>query len=252
MTDWRAKLEARWPGVRFEPIDSLSDELVGEDVLLAKAALADDARALSYLDAIVISEVRRAVTPLDSSGALVDEVTQLVRERLLVAPARLNDYAGQGTLSAWVRAMSVRLALNARRPGAREDAVGEVPDAPVVDPDPELALLRARYRDSFREAFSAAVATLTPRDRTILRMSSIDGLPLKVIGKMYGKDASTISRWLAASREALLSHTRKSLGEQLSLTPSSLDSLMRAADSELNLSISRLLESADDSVQGPA
>lgn len=247
MTDWRAKLEARWPGVPFMPIE-VDEDLVGEDLLLAKAALLNDARAVSYLDAIVVTEVRRAVTPIDS--ALVDEVTQLVRTKLLVAPAKLNDYAGQGTLSAWIRAMAVRLALNARRPGAREEAVAEIPDAPMIDPDPELALLRARYRESFRTAFAQAIATLTPRDRTILRMSAIDGLPLNVIGKMYGKDASTISRWLAASRDALLSHTRKSLGAELSLSPSSLDSLMRAADSELNLSISRLLESEDESVQG--
>lgn len=245
MTDWRAKLEARWPGVSFAPLE-LADALVGEDLLLAKAVSKGDARALSYLDAIVVTEVRRAVTPL---GASIDDVMQQVRERLLVA-GRLRDYAGQGTLSAWVRAMAVRLALNSKRPGAREEAVDEVPDAAMIEPDPELALWRARYRESFRAAFSEAIAALTPRDRTILRMNAIDGVPLNTIGKMYGKDASTISRWLASSREALLSHTRQTLGARLSLSPSSLDSLMRAADSELNLSISRLLESADDSVQG--
>ncbi|PZR10733.1 MAG: hypothetical protein DI536_18805 [Archangium gephyra] len=199
MTDWRAKLEARWPGVSFAPLE-LADALVGEDLLLAKAVSNGDARALSYLDAIVATEVRRAVTPL---GASIDDVMQQVRERLRVA-GRLRDYAGQGTLSAWVRAMAVRLALNSKRPGAREEAVAELPDAAMIEPDPELALLRARYRESFRAAFSEAIAALTPRDRTILRMNAI--------GKMYGKDASTISRWLASSREALLSHTRQTLG----------------------------------------
>jgi hypothetical protein len=49
---------------------------------------------------------------------------------------------------------------------------------------------------------------------------------------------------LAASRAALLEKTRQILSATLELSPSGLDSLMRVADSELDLSISRLLESS--------
>jgi RNA polymerase sigma-70 factor (ECF subfamily) len=137
----------------------------------------------------------------------------------------------------------VRLALNAARPGAREELVAEPPDGPLADPDPELALLRARYRASFREAFTQALTALTPRDRTLLRLTALDGLTCARVGQMYGKDASTISRWLAQSRAVLLERTRTILAQTLALSESALDSAMRAADSELNLSLVRLLES---------
>jgi RNA polymerase sigma-70 factor (ECF subfamily) len=173
-------------------------------------------------------------------------VTQLVRERLLLPPSRLADYAGQGSLASWIRAVAVRVALNARRPGAREEPVSSVPDQPIADADPELALLRSRYREAFRTAFAEAVGALTPRDRTIMRLTALDGLTCAQVGQMYGKDASTVSRWLASSRAVLLEKTRHLLSTSLNLSPSALDSLMRVADSELDLSISRLLESRTD------
>ncbi len=242
--DWLTELETRWPGIKVIDL-APRDGVDGADLLLAAACLANDPRALNYLDALLITEVRRAVVPLDTSNTLVDEVTQLVRERLLLPPEpRLADYSGQGSLASWIRAVAVRVALNAKRPGAREDPVSQLPDHPIADADPELALLRARYRESFRAAFAQAVGTLTPRERTLMRLTALDGLTCAAVGKMYGKDASTVSRWLSLSRAALLEKTRQLLSASLSLTPSALDSLMRVADSELDLSISRLLESS--------
>lgn len=213
------------------------------DLRLASACLDGDPTALASFDDLLRVEVRRAVAPLDTSNTLVDEVTQLAREKLLVQ-RRLRDYSGQGPLGAWLRAVAVRLGLNARRAGGRDVPVAELPDQPLADPDPELALLRARYRDQFKRAFEAAMASITPRERTLLRLTTLDGLALATVGQMYGKDASTVSRWLAATRATLLERTRASLAEALKLSSGELDSVMRAADSQLNLSIARLLQSA--------
>ena len=241
--EWIAGLAARWPGVPVrEPAHSL-DGADGADLLLATACLAGDPRGLAYLEALLVNEVRRAVSPLDNTRVLVDEVTQLVRERLLMPPPRLADYSGQGSLASWIRAVAVRIALNAKRPGAREALVSCLPDHPIADADPELALLRSRYREAFRVAFADAVGTLTSRERTMMRLTALDGLTCAQVGQMYGKDASTVSRWLASSRLALLEKTRQLVSTTLQLTPSALDSFMRLADSELDLSISRLLES---------
>lgn len=224
--------------------------MVSPDLDLVAACLRQDRPSLEALDALLRVEVRRAVTPLDESGTLVDEVTQLARERLLMPAAdgrsRLTDYSGEGPLGAWLRAMAVRLALNAKRPGARELPVAELPDSPLADPDPELALLRARHREAFKGAFTAALGELVPRDRTLLRLTALDGLSCAQVGKMYGKDASTISRWLAQVRAVLLQRTRLLLAQQLSLSDSALDSVMRAADSELAFGLSALLESRAD------
>jgi RNA polymerase sigma-70 factor (ECF subfamily) len=182
-----ALLETFWPGVKCEPekiapvlAGALSaevalDELAGPDLLLAACCLAGDPRALEGFDHLLSTEVRRAVGPIDPS--LVDDVTQLAREKLLVGSRpRLAEYSGRGALSAWLRAVAARLAFNAKRPGAREQPVAELPDQPLADPDPELALLRARYRDQFRGAFAVAVKTISSRERTLLRLTTLDGL----------------------------------------------------------------------------
>ena len=214
----------------------------GADLALAEACLAGDAAALARFDVLLVSEVRRAVAPLDSTNALVDDVTQLAREKLLVE-RKLAEYSGVGPLGAWLRAVSVRLALNAKRPGAREEATEAFTDHPVANPDPELALLRARHRVEFRAAFEEAMQALTARERTLLRLTTIDGLTLAQVGAMYAKDGSTASRWLAAAREKLRATTRAVLGRTLKLDTGELESVMRAADSELNVSLVRLLES---------
>jgi RNA polymerase sigma-70 factor (ECF subfamily) len=114
---------------------------------------------------------------------------------------------------------------------------------------PELALLRARYRDDFRQAFTAAIATLSARERTLLRLTALDGLTLAQVAPLYGKDLSTISRWLAKARELLLNQTRAGLSERLGLSTGELDSVMRAADSELHLSLARLLQCSAESAR---
>jgi RNA polymerase sigma-70 factor (ECF subfamily) len=243
---------ARWPSA---PLDDatvvahastrLGPGVAQLDVVFAALTLAGHAAAQADFDALVRVEVRRAVAPIDPSPTFLDEVVQLVLTRLLVgATPRLAEYSGQGSLAAWLRAVAVRLALNARRPGAKEEAVAAVPDQPLADPDPELALLRRRYQAQFKRAFELAVQALTPRERTLLRLTTLDGLTLAQVGPMYGKDASTISRWLATARTTLLERTREALGAELKLSGSQLDSVMRAADSELNVSIFRLLQSS--------
>ncbi|MFT3838340.1 MAG: sigma-70 family RNA polymerase sigma factor [Myxococcaceae bacterium] len=257
LNDGHEKLLMLWPDLALQPeplakwlkphLSPKSESLDAAGLLLAAGALSQQASAVSCFDQLLRAEVKRAVGPLDKTNALVDEATQLVRERLLFgggAP-KLAEYSGQGALAAWLRAVAVRMALNAKRVGAREDAVAALPDTAIADPNPELALLRARHRAEFKEAFGAAIAKLSARERTLMRLTSLDGLTLAQVGQMYGKDQSTVSRWLAAARQTLLEATREQLAVKLSLTSSELESVMRAADSELNLSISRLLQSSE-------
>lgn len=256
LTDGWTELSGRVTGLREAPPSSLAvlaahlgpplAELRAADLLLTSLCLQGDAPALAHFDQLLVREVSRAVRPLDEGNTLVDEVAQQVREKLLVGAGGgplLASYAGQGSLTGWLRAVAVRTALNARRPAAREAPVSTLPDHPLADPDPELALLRARYRELFRVAFAGAIAALSPRERTILRLTSLDGLTLAQVAPMYGKDLSTISRWLSNARESLLNSTRTALTEVLGVSRAELDSVMRAADSELNLSLARLLES---------
>ena len=219
-----------------------------EELFLAWACARGDPAATRALDTHYLARLGPTVGRVDPSPDFLDEVLQQLREKLLVGPSpRIATYDGAGPLMSWLRAAAVRTALNARRPGAREVAADDeaLEALPLAGPDPELAAVRGQHRAVFSEAFRAALATLTPRERNLLRLQALDGLSLSAIGEMYGVNKSTVSRWLAHAHEALLAATREGLAQRLALDPAALDSLLKAMRSSLDLSVARLLGPAE-------
>ncbi len=221
-----------------------------EELHLAWACAHGSAPALQRLERDYFARLAPTIARIDADRAFVDEVLQVVRERLLVAPPggtpRIGTWEGAAPLASWLRAIAVRTALNTKRAAS----AGPPPDDDDVletlstsGPEPELALLRARHRGEFREVFRETLATLTPRERTVLRLQAIDGLTLERIGALYRVNKSTVSRWLDQVHEALAQGTRLRLGQRLSLDPEQLESFVRAMRSNLELSVSALLGS---------
>lgn len=102
------------------------------DLYLALALVAKDERALEIAEAELMPVVRQSIGRIDADPTFVEEVSQRVRERLLVgdgvAPPTITQYRGTGPLVRWVRALASRVALDLKR--ASGEAVGEREDAP--------------------------------------------------------------------------------------------------------------------------
>ena len=180
--------------------------------------------------------------------ASIDEVHGRLLQRLLMSEngrsAKLAEYSGRGPLDAWLQVVALRVALNLAPPNAREVPLDETllaDDGPATG-HPELDLLRARFRGDFRKAVHGAVAALSPRDRTVLRLSIVDGLNIDAIGRTFGVHRATVARWIAAAREQIIGATRDALRANLKLKPAELDSLLGLADSQLDVSLSRILK----------
>jgi RNA polymerase sigma-70 factor (ECF subfamily) len=219
-----------------------------EELFLAWACARGDGAAIRELDARFLARLGPAVRRVDPSPEFLDDVLQHLREKLLVgSPPRIDSYDGAGPLMSWLRAAAVRTALNARRPGAREVAADDaaLEALPLSGPNPELAAVRTQHRAVFSESFQAALASLSPRERNLLRLQALDGLSLGAIGEMYGVNKSTVSRWLSRAHEVLLSATREGLARRLALDDAALESLLRAMRESLELSIARLLGPAE-------
>ncbi len=241
-----------WPGLDEEQLHRLVEEAVQdrtltpellEDLRLTRACALGNSAAISGFDALLREEGGRAVRPLNAG--LVEEVIQQLRERLLVRPPggepRILEFKAEGSLRAWVRVVAVRTALNLQRSDPGTLVPLDLAEDPLAASDPELELFRARYRDTFRAAFADAVAGLSVRDRAVLRLHTLEGLTLARIGTMYGKDTSTVSRWLEQIRRTLRESTRAQLASRLALPPAELDSVVRAVDLEVSVSLARLL-----------
>ncbi len=210
------------------------------DLLLACGCVAGRSDALRAFEAHALPEV--AVTLRGSEPAFVDEVTALVRERALVggpqSPPKLADYRGRGPLRGWIRAMALRTAATLRRrPRPEVPAEDWLLGTPVDGADLELQVIKQRYRTQFQEAFRGALGALSPRDRNVLRLHAVDGLNLEKLGAMYGRNRSTLARWIASAREQLLDDTRRRLAEQMKLRRSEVDSLIQLMRSQLDASL---------------
>ncbi|OJT20911.1 transcriptional regulator [Archangium sp. Cb G35] len=259
---------AAWPGVDLDgarfaahlarhlsadsPAESL-EALHLADLYLACACAEGLPLAHAAFEARVLPEVHVAVARLKLPPSSVDEVRQLVRQKMLVpgpeTPARLAAYPGTGPLSGWVRAAALWIALDLQRQRSNQDVSMEDSTLSLlVDPgdDPELVYLKTTYRAEFNTAFTQALANLSPRERNTLRLKYLDGLSIDQLGALYGVHRATAARWVVAAQQALLEETRRLLTERLRLTGSQLDSVLRLISSQIDVSLSRLLRSRID------
>jgi RNA polymerase sigma-70 factor (ECF subfamily) len=251
-----AVARAAWPtltldGPRFVrhlaerlPEDGNLDELHVADLYLACACLDGLPGAVDALERGVFAEVPLFVSRLNLSPPLVDELRQQLRYELLVsasgAAPKLSSYTGRGALGGWVRVVAVRMAiqLQKRHPAIRDDDVHHDAAAPAADP--ELDLLRNRYRPQFEAALRVALNGLSERDRTLLRQHLLEGQTIDDLGARHGVHRATAARWLQNARAALLASVEKQLSASLGVSESEFVSLAGALRSHLDISLSGL------------
>ncbi|HEY5925225.1 MAG TPA: sigma-70 family RNA polymerase sigma factor [Kofleriaceae bacterium] len=255
LADAIAASRAAWPGVdvpddvfagyladRIDtPIDGVLASLCVSDLWLACAIGRGDAAALRAFED-QLAHVGAAIAHLDGGSALVGDVTQAVRERVLAAAAggkaKIGDYRGRGDLRGWLRVIAVREALQLMRARRRETPIPDDLATKLQDPGIELADAERRV---YREAFTAALATLTPRDRNLLRQQYVYGATIDELGALYAVHRATAARWIAQIRDTLLRRTRHHIGEALRLTGDDLDSAMGRIGDHLDYSLRHTL-----------
>ncbi len=214
------------------------------ELVLAAGCLAGDRGAIRVFTKEMFERVDRVLARLGITGADADDVKQDVRTKLLVAAegdAKLALYHGTGPLAHWVASVAGREALGAIRKRKPTEAIGDDDVLADASDDPQLQALKSRHGADFKAAFQAAVAELEPRDRAILRALIVDDRSVNEIAAVYGIHRVTASRWVSEVRQNLLARTRDQLKDRLSLDESSLSSAVRMLDSNLELSLYRLL-----------
>lgn len=254
-----AALAARL-GAQKDPVAALARLRLG-DFLLAQWCAAGDPRAIAAFERVHKADVDAVLARFRRLSITQDELLQTLRIKLFVAAegrsARIADYSGFGFLQNWLRVTALRVLLDvARGEQARkleelladDDLIG----LPALGPDLAARVSREEVGRAIKQAFARAVAALAPRQRNFLRHAHVDQLTLDQIAATYGVHRATVARTLAQARADLVAATRAALSEQLGVDAAALDSVVRAADSRIDLSLSRVLRAPEPPVEPDA
>ena len=229
-------------------------ELQLSHLYLATACAEGDEEAVLAFTRMCRPVLTAALSRFPSEGTFRQEVADAVLDRMLVAadgrPPRIADYKGRGELTRWVRVAAVRAAMDrVRGRGGREDPSS---DDALLDglhdgtEDPETRYLEERYREHFRAAFEHAVASLTPRERRLLRERYVHRVQLVRLAELHATSKSTVARWVDAARDRLVAAAHAYLQERLAVGPDELSSVLRMVTSRFHVSVARILDTDAD------
>lgn len=236
------------------------DGLRPADLYLACACAHQLPGALAAFDRDYMREVDVALQRMRVGPPRLQDVKQLVRQRLFVGggtagqptgPGKIAEYGGRGDLRRWVRSVAVRTCLNELRKGKREVLLDDdqlIAQHAIAADDPEVEYMKRTYAHEFRAAFSDALSHLGAREQTLLRYHHVDGLNIDEIGAIYRIHRVTAFRWLEKAKELLVRATLEALRGRLKLPTNELDSVLRMIRSQIHLSLVRYLGGPKDNV----
>jgi len=243
-TGFAAHLGARIPG-DVDPVEHLAS-LRLDDLHLAFACISGHDPSVGLFVERFGQLVEQSLAKIRLSD-LGDDVRQTLLDRLLLPrddrPAALELYSGRGPLSAYLRVAVTREAIRLTRRQDRERPdTDALVDKAVSDADPETAALKARYGPIVKASFQKALDALPARDRRLLRYHYVEALTTRQMGVLLSVHSSTVTRQLAQTRARLLQLARSHMAEALEAGDVELTSIVQLVESQLDLSLVRLLE----------
>jgi RNA polymerase sigma-70 factor, ECF subfamily len=226
------------------PISEVGELAQVGDLYVACACLEGDEAAASLLVETHRRMLVATLSRIDSSPAFIDDAQQRFWDAALVgtisAAPRLALYSGRGALAGWIAVGAQRIALMIRRHEDAEGRARRAIDDAYAAQDPELAFIKERYRERFRDATQKALGELDDRERLIFRLHLVDGVTIERIGHIYGVSHSTISRWFRSARDKVTKEVHRVIQDELRISAADFESLTRLVVSQLDLSISML------------
>lgn len=113
-------------------------------------------------------------------------------------------FHGRSTLITWLRAVLAQRHIDSVRSSGKTEPLGEHDPAPPAGGRGEVADPAVpRYLGLLKEALTASLAALEPRDRLRLSYYYLQELTLAQIGRLMGEHEATVSRKLERTRRRL-------------------------------------------------
>jgi RNA polymerase sigma-70 factor (ECF subfamily) len=234
-----ASAERAFPNQQPDPqrLERYLASLNLEDLALACACAEGVEQAWDAFVADYRPVLYRAADALDPSGG-AREVADSIYAELFGLKSRdgerqshLRYFHGRSSLATWLRAVLSQRYVDRRRQEARLDPLpdDDVADALAVkSPSSHVPQMR-RHIEVLRRVITAAISTLTPRDRLRLGCYYAQDMTLAQIGKALAEHEATVSRNLARTRRTIREQVERTLREDEGMTEGEIDECFSAA-----------------------
>lgn len=220
------------------------------DLYLACACALARHPAVAAFEKRHAGDIKRALRPMGLPEYQCNEIAQAVLTKLFVPKEgrqpQIEKYQGRGSLAGWIRAVAVRLAIETlRKEKSKEFGV----DSPVLeafaaaDVDPDLRALKEQHRTLANQAFEKGFTQLGIRQRNLLRQHYIHQLNIDQLGALYKVHRVTAFRWISKARTDVFNFARAYVSESLGAETQHADELLRLLQSQVDVSLDRLLRS---------
>lgn len=242
--DVLARGRAAWPGVEvsreelaaFLRATSAADAPDIEphaDLYLACACTLRVPAALEALTRTVLADVPKAIQRVDKSPDFVTDVAGDLRLSLLDGgddgSSPLMRYRGRGPLRSFVMVLAMRRAIDRKR--RQKEILTDPSDLHEGGAD-HASFARVdggELRAAFAAALRQELEALSARDRNILRLHIVDGVPVEVVARMYNVHRATVARWITQAKHAVFVETRASIERRFDVSPATFESFARGA-----------------------
>jgi RNA polymerase sigma-70 factor, ECF subfamily len=221
------------------------DALDAAELYVAIACARGDAAALGQFRARYFEPLVASLRRMGLGDAQLDEVWQMMCDRLLVRrgdePPRILRYAGRGELRGLVRVAATRMALNwvqRDRGSGTHDWIDRLPGGHA---DPELHAIKLQHRGELKEELEAAIASLSTRERMLLRLHLVERLGIDAVAALCSVHRATAARSIVRARDTLTARVRARLMARWRIGDGDMAALKELVDSQVDLSLTRLL-----------
>ena len=254
--------QQQWPGVavdwqifsdhvvsRAQSGEQSGDALGGPDlseVYLALACARGDHKAFKCFERMYFDQICPALAKFHLSPYALDEVKQVVRCKLFIDQGDgtpIVKYAGTGQLAGLVRVAAVRAALNHLEKHANQREVLSSTSHRLDNRDPELLLLKKSERAAFKALFREAVEQLSYEQRALIRLKFVKNLSIDEIATLQRVHRATAARRVQRAHKQLVATTQRLIVDRWQLSESEMLSMGTLIESQLSLSLARLLRS---------
>lgn len=203
------------------------------DLYLACACSHCLPRAIVLLDKHFICHARAWVSRIQAGSSFSDEVSQTLREKLLVSTAKgqtkIAEYSGRGPLLSWLRVSALRVAIDLHRkthPLKNTNNDEQSEQFLRIAPSAEVEYIKARYQGLLGDALREALMSLSDEEHNLVRLYYTDGLSMEQVAALFGVNRSTIKRRLDDTCSRLLKEIKRCLRQHIQLTSGQLHSLV--------------------------